>query len=455
MNKILVKSGILIILFAFLLNPLISFSQENQEKILLDQVVAVVGSNIILYSDIENEYLQSQLQGNIKGFGARCNILEELMFQKLLLNQADIDSVQVTDKQVESELDRRLRYFISQIGSKEKLEEYFKKTILEIKEDMSDKIKDYLLIQNVQSKLTQDVKITPSEVSVFFNSIPADSLPLVGSQIEIVQIVKKPVISNEEIDAVKARLTSLRDRALKGEDFATLANLYSEDPGSMTKGGDLDFVGRGELVPEFEAAAFGLKPNEISPIVKTEHGYHIIKMIERRGEYINVRHILMVPKASPAALAKSKKELENISALISMDTLTFEKAAARYSDDPSRLNGGKLVNPYTGDSKFTPEEVEPALYFVVEKMNVGDRSAPMLYATEKGEQAYRMVLLKSRTEPHKANLKDDYPQIQNLALTIKQNALINKWIISKSKNTYVKVLDDYKECPFKYSWNTY
>ena len=455
MNKILIKSGIIIIMLTLMGKPQLSFPQENPDKILIDQVVAVVGSNIILYSDIENEYMQSQLQTTNKSFATKCSILEELMFQKLLLNQADLDSVKVTDKQVDSELDRRLRYFISQIGSKEKLEEYFKKSILEIKEDMREKIRDYLLIQNVQSKLTQDIKITPSEVGDYFNSIPVDSLPLIGSQIEIVQIVKKPIISNEEIDMVKDKLNALRNRALKGEDFATLANLYSEDPGSMHKGGDLGFVGRGEFLPEFEAAAFSLKPNEISPVIKTDKGYHIIQMIERRGDYINVRHILMIPKASPASLIKAKKDLENIAALISMDTLTFEKAAIRYSDDPSRLNGGKLVNPYTGDSKFTPEEVEPTLFFVIEKMNVGDRSAPMLFTDDKGAQAYRMVLLKSRTEPHKANLKDDYPQIQNLALTIKQNAVINKWVIGKSKNTYVKVLGDFKKCPFKYSWASF
>jgi peptidyl-prolyl cis-trans isomerase SurA len=456
MNKILAKPGLVIVLLLFLIIPLKGVSQDNKDKVLIDQVVAVVGSNVILYSDIENEYMQSQLQGSAKGFNTRCNILEELMFQKLLLNQADLDSVKVTDKQVESELDRRLRYFISQIGSKEKLEEYFKKTILEIKEDMREKIKDYLMIQNVQSKLTQDVKITPSEVADFFYSIPSDSLPLIGSQIEIEQIVKKPVVSNSEIDEVREKLNAIRDRVLKGgEDFATLANLYSEDPGSMTKGGDLGFVGRGELLPEFEAAAFTLKPNEVSPIVKTAKGYHIIQLIERRGEYIDVRHILMIPKPTPTALAKSKKDLENIKALINMDTLSFEKAASIYSDDPSKVNGGKLVNQYTGDSKFTAEEVDPNLYFAIEKMNVGDKSTPLLFTDDDGNQAYRIVMLKSRTEPHKANLKADYPQIQNMALTIKQNSVINKWVVGKSKNTFVKVMKEYKTCPFKFTWTSY
>ncbi len=443
------------IILCLIVLPIIAKSQKNNEKVLIDQVVAVVGSNVILYSEIENEFIQSQLQGNTKGFATKCSILEELMFQKLLLTQAEIDSVQVTDKQVESELDRRLRYFINQIGSKEKLEEYFKKTILEIKEDMREKIHDYLLIQNVQSKLTQDIKITPSEVSDFFSNIPADSLPLIGSQIEIEQIVKQPLISDVEVDMVKEKLNGLRARVLKGEDFATLANLYSEDPGSMNKGGEIGFVGRGELYPEFEAAAFSLKLGEVSPIVKTEKGYHIIQLIERRGEYINVRHILIVPKPSPIDLAKSKKDLDNIAALIAMDTLTFERAAARYSDDPSKVNGGKLVNPYTGDSKFTPEEVEPNLFFIVEKMSVGQKSAPMLFTNEAGQQAYRIVYLKSRTEPHKANLKDDYPQIQNMAISIKQNQALNKWVVEKSKNTFVKISSDYKTCDYKYDWVSY
>ena len=443
------------IILCLIVLPIIAKSQKNNEKVLIDQVVAVVGSNVILYSEIENEFIQSQLQGNTKGFATKCSILEELMFQKLLLTQAEIDSVQVTDKQVESELERRLRYFINQIGSKEKLEEYFKKTILEIKEDMREKIHDYLLIQNVQSKLTQDIKITPSEVSDFFSNIPADSLPLIGSQIEIEQIVKQPLISDVEVDMVKEKLNGLRARVLKGEDFATLANLYSEDPGSMNKGGEIGFVGRGELYPEFEAAAFSLKLGEVSPIVKTEKGYHIIQLIERRGEYINVRHILIVPKPSPIDLAKSKKDLDNIAALIAMDTLTFERAAARYSDDPSKVNGGKLVNPYTGDSKFTPEEVEPNLFFIVEKMSVGQKSAPMLFTNEAGQQAYRIVYLKSRTEPHKANLKDDYPQIQNMAISIKQNQALNKWVVEKSKNTFVKISSDYKTCDYKYDWVSY
>ncbi len=441
-----------VLLFLLLTLSVAGVAQQNNEKILIDEVVAVVGNNIVLYSDIENEYFQSLMQGNTKGPGLKCNILEEVMFQKLLLTQAEIDSITVTDKQVESELDRRMRYFIDQIGSKEKLEEYFKKSVLQIKEEMRSKIRDYLLIQNVQSKLTQNVKITPTEVTEFFNGILPDSLPLVGSQIEVAQIVKKPVISQEEVEKVKDKLNSLRERVQKGEDFATLANLYSEDPGSMTKGGELGFVGRGELFTEFEAAAFSLKPGELSPIVKTQKGYHIIQMIERRGEYINVRHILMIPKASTSDMIKSKKDIDHIADLLKKDSVTFERAAALYSDDPTKVNGGMLTNQYSGDSKFSPEEIDPNMFFVIEKMKVGEVSAPMLFTNEDGQQAYRMLKLKSRTEPHKANLKDDYPQIQNIAVQIKQNQAISDWINEKTQSTFVSISDNYKDCNFKYTW---
>jgi len=324
--------------------------------------------------------------------------------------------------------------------------------VLQIKEEMRSKIRDYLLIQNVQAKLTQDVKITPTEVTEFFNAVSPDSLPLVGSQIEVAQIVKKPVIGQEEVNKVKEKLNGLRERVLKGEDFATLANLYSEDPGSMTKGGELGFVGRGELFTEFEAAAFSLKPGELSPIVKTQKGYHIIQMIERRGEYINVRHILMIPKASPADMIKSKKEIDRIAELIKKDSLTFERVATLYSDDPTKANGGLLTNQYSGNSKFSPEEIDPNMFFVIEKMKVGEVSAPMVYTNEDGQQAYRILKLKSRSEPHKANLKDDYPQIQNIAVQVKQNQAISNWINEKTLSTFVSISDNYKDCNFKYTW---
>ncbi len=452
------KLKILIIAFLIMLSagiyaqPGIDSTSVPKDKILIDQVVAVVGSYIITYSDVENEYLQFLMQGNTKGMAARCSILEELLFQKLLLNQADLDSVQITDKQVDAEVDRRMRYFIDQIGSKEKLEEYFKKSMLEIKEDLKPKIKDHLMIQQVQSKITQDVKVTPSEVSEYFNSIPPDSLPLISSEIEVYQIVKEPPVSSDEVQIATQKITDLRNRILKGEKFATLANLYSEDKNTMTKGGEIGLTGRGELPTEIEAVAYGMKQGDVSPIIKTKEGYHIIQLIERRGEYINIRQILIIPKPSTLDLVQARKDLENIKSLIEMDSITFEKAAVKHSTDPTGVNGGAIINAYSGNTKFDPADLDPTIFFIIDKLKVGEISAPQLFTDENGLQAYRLLLLKSRTAPHKANLKDDYPKIQATVQSIKQNKEINKWINKKTEKTYVKISNDFDDCKFQYDW---
>ncbi len=431
-------------------------STRTKNPLVVDQIVAVVGGNVVLLSDVENEYIQYMLQGNTKGGQAlRCRVIEELLFQKLLLVQAEIDSVVVTEKQVNNELERRMRYFISQIGSKEKLEAYFGKSIIEIKEDLRERIKDNLMIQEVQSKITANVKVTPNEVMEFYNNIPADSLPLITPEYEILQIVKKPPVSDVEVTMVKEKLNSLRDRVLKGEDFSTLANLYSMDPGSMSKGGNLGLIGRGETYPEFEAAAFSLKPGEVSPVIKTEKGYHIIQMIERRGEFVNVKHILIIPQPSMADLAKAKKDLEHIASLIAADSLTFEEAAAKYSDDPTKNNNGLLTNSYSGTSLFDAQEIDPSIFFVVDKLKVGEISAPTLYTNEEdSRQAYRLLMLKSFTQAHRADLKADYPRIQSMVLMFKQNEEINKWISKKSEATYIKIADDFINCDFQFDWKT-
>lgn len=449
------------VLFALLLLfPLSFLSAQNNENPqpnqIVDQIVAVVGGNVILLSDVENEYIQNMLQGNVQGgAGLRCRVIEELLFQKLLLVQAEVDSVVVTDKMVENELERRMRYFIAQIGSKEKLEEYFGKSILEIKEDLRDRIRDHLMIQEVQAKITANVKVTPAEVMEFYNGIPVDSLPLVTSEYEIMQIIKKPPVSEVEIAMVKDKLNGIRERVLKGEDFSTLANLYSMDPGSMAKGGNLGQIGRGETYPEFEAAAFSLKPGEVSPVIKTEKGYHIIQLIDRRGEFVNVKHILIIPQPSMADLAQAKKEMEHIVSLINADSLTFEEAAAKYSDDPTKNNGGLLSNPYSGTSLFDAQEIDPGIFFVVDKLKVGGISAPGLYTDpEDMRQAYRVLMLKSFSQPHRASIKDDYPRVQNMLLMFKQNEEINKWIQKKSDATYINISGDFISCDFQYEWKT-
>ena len=289
-------------------------AQENDqpEGTIIDEVVAVVGQNYILLSDIENQYLQMRLQGNVdvEEPVMKCRILENLLFEKLMLHQAELDSVEVTPEQVDAELDRRMRYFIGQFGSQEKLEKFYDKTVIEFKAELRDVIIEQMKIENVQGTITQNTKVTPSEVKSFFREIPKDSIPLISSVVEVAQIVRKPPISIEERFEVQERLRKLRDRVINGESFEALARLYSEDPGSTKQGGDIGLHGRGELYPEFEAIAFKLDPGEVSDIVETEAGFHIIQGIERRGEYIRVRHILIRPKVSPVALAEARVFLE-------------------------------------------------------------------------------------------------------------------------------------------------
>ncbi|MCF8299020.1 MAG: peptidylprolyl isomerase [Saprospiraceae bacterium] len=424
------------------------------QDIVIDKVIAVVGAQIILYSDIETQYQQLKMQGYSPSKTLRCEILEELLFQKLMLNQAEVDSVEITDEQVESEMDRRLRYFISQIGSEQKLEEYYDKTIVEIKAEMRELIRDQIMVEKIQATITDGIKVTPTEVKNFFNKIPKDSLPMISSEMEIAQIVNQPIISQEEKLALKDKLNKLRERILKGEKFSVLARLYSEDPGSASKGGEVGMFGRGAMQPEFEAAAFNLKTiDEVSPIIETKFGYHILQLIERRGDYINVKHILLQPKASPMALLKSKNFLDSISALIYNNTYTFEEAVAKFSTDPGRNNGGLLMNPMTGTATHSPDELEPNVFFTVDKLKVGEMSKPVIMKTEDGLQAYRILSLKSRTKPHIANLKDDYNKIQEEALNQKKNEAIQKWISKKALDTYVEITDEnYQKCEFKYNW---
>jgi len=438
---------ILILLIAFSFNK--TYSQEK----IIDKVIATVGSNIILYSDIETQYLQFQMQGYSQKDGIRCQIFEEILFQKLLLNQAEIDSTVITDEQVESEMDRRLRYFISQIGSEEKLEEYYSKTIIEIKEEMRTLIREQLLVDNVQKTITSEVKITPAEVKAYFKNIHPDSLPLISSEIKIAQIVKQPTISKAEIESVKNKLNQLRERIIKGEKFSVLARLYSEDPGSASKGGETGLFTKGIMQAEFEVAAFGLEENEVSPIIETKFGFHILQLIERRGDYINVKHILMQTKVSPVELNKAKNFLDSVATLINNDSMTFEKAATLFSDDPSKNNFGLVINQATLNAKFSPDELDPNIFFVVDKLKVGEISKPAIMKTEDSKQAYRLLCLKSRTEPHKASLKKDYNKIQESALQEKQNKAIEKWISEKTKDTYIYILDkEFKNCKFKYNW---
>lgn len=429
-------------------------TNAQNEGIILDQVIAIVGGNIVLQSDLEVQYEQYRLQNGVQGNDpeARCGILEQMVYQKLLLNQAELDSVEVTDGQVESELDRRLRYYISMMGSQEKFEEFYQKTVVEFKEEFRPQIREQMRVESVQQTLTKDIKITPSEVRSFYKEIPKDSLPFINSEVKLSQIVKLPPVNQEEIERVKNRLQEIRYRVLNGENFATLAILYSEDPGSAKKGGELGLFGRGEMYPEFEATAFTVEKGKVSDIVKTEAGFHILQLIERRGEYVNVRHILMRPKVSPLDLAIAKVELDSIADLIDEEKYTFDEAVVEFSEDPSKNNGGLLINPMTGTSLFESDQLDPKVFFVIDKLEVSDISAPVQFQTEDGKDAYRLLYLIERTEPHQANLVQDYDKMQNWALEKKKQEGLEKWVNEKVENTYISIHDDYDGCEFSAEW---
>lgn len=427
-----------------------------QDKVVIDQVVAVVGNSAILKSDLFNQLKQMESQGVRFGSNAECEILDEMLYQKLLFNQAILDSVEVSDAQIEQILERRLRFFIQQIGSREQLEAYYGKTIDELKDEFRPMVREQELSQMMESQITRNVRVTPSEVRRYFNNLHPDSIPTVESEMELAQIVIKPKIDAEEKALHRARLNEFRERILLGESFSTLAILYSEDPGSARKGGELGFFGRGELYTEYEATAFGLRPGEVSEVIETQAGYHIIQLIERRGEQINTRHILLQPKVSPQQLNMARNKLDSIRRLINNEEMTWAEAAMKFSDDPAKISQGAMINPYTNTTRFKSQEIEqiePNLFFVVDRLETGQISAPTPMMTEEGQQAFRIVKVTNRMEAHTASLEGDYDFIQQIALNKKKVKAVQEWIQNRVGSTYVFINENYTNCSYSIKWN--
>ncbi len=431
-----------------------SLNQTFAQEVVVDRIIAIVGKNMILESEVEAQYLQDKMQGGIEGSArnARCLILQKMLSDNLLLNQAELDSVVVSESEVDRSLDQRLRYFISQFGSQEKLEEYYGKSIIEIKEEFREMVKNYMLIEQVVNTITENVIVTPSEVKEYYRMIPTDSIPLISARVEMTQIIKIPPVSLEQKVIIKEKLRDLRRRIIAGENFATMAILYSEDPGSAAKGGEIGFFGRGELYPEYEAAAFKLEQGEISEIVESKAGFHIIQLIERKGEYINTRHILLQTKASPLDLENARLELDTIQMKINAGEITFEDAVLKYSHDPGKAGGGYMINPYTGTTWYEMEQLEPQVSFVINKLDVGQVSSPVPTQTEEGEEAFRLVKLKARVEPHRANLVDDYSLLTGMTMEYKKEQKLIEWVNNHVENAYIMIIDDYKSCEFDYDW---
>ena len=455
------KRNWIIIALLFLALPMMA---QNRQPQVVDKVVAVVGKNIILQSDIENQYIQYRMQGMTEGTGkeVRARILEELLLQKLMLNQAEMDSITVTDEQVEAELNRRIQWFISRFGSQEKMEAQFGKSMSEIKEEVRQASKDNMLQEQVQAKIMENVKVTPKEVKDFYNDIPKDSLPTISPSYQIVQIVKRPPVSIDEKLQVKDRLYQIRKRILDGESsFSTMAVLYSEDPGSARQGGELGFAGKGVYATEFENVAFNLRDGEISDVVETEFGFHIIQLIERKGETINCRHILLTAKVPVEALEKAHNELDSVAQLIRNGDMTFEEACKKFSDDDSKNNGGFISNAVTGGNWLSLQDLQELeqsypeyknLAFVISRLEVGQVSDPVPMNTNENNDAFRLVMVKNKTEAHQANLKDDYSLIQNWALSQKRQQAIGKWVGNKAAKAYIHLDEAYKDYDFYYDW---
>lgn len=427
---------------------------QAQDKV-IDQIVAIVGSNPILKSDIESQAIQRQAEGQTSEGDLKCELLESLLEQKLLLAEAELDTnIVVTDNQINQNMDRRMKYFIENIGSEKEVEKYFNKSINQLKSEMSEMIKEQLKTEQMQSTITKNVTATPSEVRNYFRQLPKEKIPMIGSQIEYAQITILPVITEEEDMEVKSKLREFKRRVEAGENFATLAVLYSEDPGSARNGGEMDYVGRAQLDQAFATEAFNLKVGAVSKVVKSEFGYHIIQLIDKRGEKIKCRHILIRPKIDPKELAKSKDRIDSLANFINKKEISWEQAAYLYSSDKNtRNNGGLVTSQKTGSTKFQMEDLDPDVSKLVNNLKIGDISEPFLSMDDKQRQVYKVIKLLTRTNAHPANLQEDYQHLSEVFLDKKKEDTYRAWIAKQQAKTYIHIDDLYSNCNFKLkSW---
>lgn len=427
-----------------------------QESLIIDKVIAKVGGEFILLSDVEGQYSYIKQNNPEVGEEAKCQILEGIIAQKLMVYQAKLDSLNVTDAEIESQLDYRFQNVLQQMnGDEDFFKEYYGASVEEMKNRMRDDQKEQILAERMQRGLITDVKITPAEVKTFYESIPLDSLPLLNAEVEVGELILKPKVNEQERMKSINLAKDLRKRILEdGEDFAELAKKYSQDPGSGAKGGDLGFAKRGTFVPEFEATAYLLEKNEISEPIETNFGTHIIQLIERRGNLIHCRHILIRPEITPADLEKTKNLIDSIKILVQSDSLSFEAAVKKYGFEEAQSyhNNGRLKNPATGNNFFETADLTPEIYFATEELEVGQISESIEFSSPTGETMYRIVQLQSKTRPHRASLKEDYSRIQNFAKESKKNIYLSEWLAKKYKETYITVDPLYGSCPALADW---
>ena len=454
--------------------PLVE-AQTDSIGSIIDEVVWVVGDEAILKSDIESLRIQGQQEGMRWNGDPDCVIPEQIAVQKLYLNQAITDSVEVTESEITQGVEQYIENMISVIGSREKLEEYQKKTLSQIRAELRDSYRERQMVQGMQQKLVKDITVSPAEVRRYFQKLPQDSIPFVPTEVEVQIITQKPRIEQEEINRVKEELRDYTDRITKGEtSFQALARMYSEDPGSARRGGELDYMARSMLDPAFATVAFSLTdPKKVSKIVESEFGYHIIQLIDKRGEKIKVRHILRKPMVSDEAIMKAMNRLDTVAMAIrdgvppemikpiykdkdgrAIEKFTFEDGVVFFSDDKDTRNNNGLMANTTEEgqrtSRFKLAELPPEVAKTVDALQVGEVSAPFEMINERGKTVCAIVKLKSRTEGHKATITEDFQVMKNLVLEKRRSEKLHEWVVNRIKSTYVRINDRYRDCKFEY-----
>lgn len=422
---------------------------------IIEEVAWMVGDQPIYKSEIEEAYQQMLYEKTPVNGDPYCVVPEQLAIEKLFLHQADMDTVEVQESMVSMAVDQRLNYLITNLGSKEKVEEYFRKPISEFRSQLSDVMRNQYRVQQVQASLTKDLKVTPSDVRRYFSTLPQDSIPFVPLQVECEIITINPKIPQEEIDDIKSRLRQYADRVNKGEsDFSTLAILYSQDPGSSVRGGEIGFMGRGHLEPEYAAVAFNLNDTrKVSKIVETQYGYHIIQLIEKRGDRVNTRHILLRPKVSDQELTEAIHRLDSVRAnIVTHKRFTFEEAAPILSQDKdTRNNQGRMLNQANGTTRFEMKDLPQEVAKVVDKMQVGDVSEAFIMKDPKRDRdIVAIVKLTQRIPAHRANLSEDYQTIKGMYENSAKQQMVKDWLSRKIRDTYVKIEDNWADCEFEH-----
>ena len=444
------RNKLLAIGYGLLAMGSMAIAQDN----IIDEVIWIVGEEAILRSEVEEERLRAQYEGTPIAGDPYCVIPEQLAIQKLFLHQAELDSIEANESSVSSQVDMRMNYYISQIGSKEKMEEYFRKTSSEIREEMMTSVRNQMIIQQMQGKITEKIQPTPAEVRRYYSQLSADSIPMVPAQVEVQILSIEPPVPMEETERIKARLREFTERVHNGTaDFSMLARLYSEDTESAKRGGELGFVGKGQLVSEFADVAFNLTdPKRVSRIVQTEYGYHIIQFIERKGERINCRHILLKPRVSGDDKVKAIARLDSIRTLVVDSGMPFEVAVARFSEDKNtQMSGGMMTNPNTGATKFEYQDLPPEIARQIYGLSEGEVSMPFVMMDRtKNKEVCVIARLKSKRDSHKANLTDDFQVIRGMLEQQQRAETIENWIQNKQKEIYVHIDSLWRGCDFQY-----